>query len=398
MHAIHKKFTKIINGTTQFLVPVFQRDYKWTEDQCNRMWRDIKNAGVGTDGGHFLGSIVYVATEDSSAGCTRWLVIDGQQRLTTLTLLMVALRDYIKESKWSGGEDSPTPERIDAYSLLNGLEPDHRHYKLVLRRSDDATLRALVDRTALPENHSETILRTYELFREYVNECADPDLVYRGANNLVIVDVTLDRNIDDPQLVFESLNSTGVDLNQADLVRNYLLMGLEESSQTRLYVRYWSEVEQLFLKSGGALNSFVRDYVALETQTTRQIRDDRVYEEFKKAFPPSDIEEVERLLADLVRNARFYAAFMLGDGKTKWLDDPMGNVRRLAEVPAILVTRLYGCFEDGSLSEPDFVEALSLIESYILRRAVCRLQTRAYWTVFNRLGVCAAGKFISTDR
>ena len=385
MHAKDRKFTEIINGTTQFLVPVFQRDYKWTEEQCKRMWKDIKNSAVETDGGHFLGSIVYVAMQDSSASCTRWLVVDGQQRITTLTLLMVALRDYIDESKWSGGPDSPTREQINEDFLINGCEPFHRRYKLVLRRSDYATLRALIDRTTPPEDHSETILSAYELLREYVDSCADPDLVFRGATNLDIVEVTLHRHVDDPQLVFESLNSTGVDLSQSDLVRNYLLMGLDESTQTRMYEGHWSQVEQLFLKSGGALNSYLRDYIALVTQTTRQIRDDRVYEEFKKAFPSPGNEGIERLLDDIVRNARYYATFMIGDEKTKWLDDPMGNVRRLAEVPAILVMRLYGCFEVGSLSDAEFIQALSLIESYILRRAVCRQQTRGYWAVFNRL-------------
>ena len=384
MQAINRKFTDIINGTTQFLVPVFQRDYKWTEDQCSRMWQDIMNAGVRTDGGHFLGSIVYVATADSSAGCTRWLVVDGQQRLTTLTLLMVALRDYIKESNWSGGPDSPTPERIDAYFLINGLEPKHRRHKLRLRRSDNATLRALIDGTLVPENHSETILRAYELFLEFVKVCGNPDLVYRGASNLVIVDVTLHRKVDDPQLVFESLNSTGVDLSQADLVRNYLLMRLEEHEQTRLYEEYWSSVEELFRKSAGVMNSFIRDYVAVATHATKQIRDDRIYDEFKVAFPLLEIRQLERLLADILRNARYYAAFTIIDNNGR-LEEQMRNVRQLAQVPAILVMRLYHCFEDGSLSEPEFVRALSLIESYILRRAVCRLQTRAYWAVFNRL-------------
>ena len=108
MQAINREFTAVINGNTQFVIPVFQRDYTWTEEQCDRIWEDIKHAGDGTDRRHFLGSIVYVATGDSAASFTRWLVVDGQQRLTTLTLLMVALRDYIKETNWSGDPDSPT--------------------------------------------------------------------------------------------------------------------------------------------------------------------------------------------------------------------------------------------------------------------------------------------------
>ena len=385
MQAINRPFTAIINGNTQFLIPVFQRDYTWTEEQCDRLWEDIRRAGVGADKGHFLGSIVYVAAEDSAAGFTRWLLIDGQQRLTSLTLLMIALRDYIKDADWSGGEDSPTPEQIDAFFLKNMYQSVGRRYKLVLRRTDHDTLHALVDNKELPEHYSSLIVDAYKFFRQRLEECADPDLVYRGATDLVIVDVTLQRHIDDPQLVFESLNSTGVDLSQSDLIRNYLLMGIEESDQTRLYSEYWGKVEGLFRKSGSALNSFLRDYVALETQATRQTRDDRVYEEFKKTFLSSDIESLERLLKDLVVKAHYYAAFMIGDQKKGRLDEAMRNVRRLAVVPAILVTRLYDCHERGSLSENEFIQALTLIESYILRRAICGRQTRGYWTIFATL-------------
>ena len=385
MQAINRQFTAIINGNTQFVIPVFQRDFTWAEEQCNRLWQDIKRGGVGTEKGHFLGSIVYVAAEDSAAGFTRWLVIDGQQRLTSLTLLMIALRDYIRETGWSGDEDSPTPELIDALFLKNMHQSISRRYKLVLRRTDADTLHALVEGKALPLDYSQVIVEACDFFRERLKKCADPDLVYRGATDLIIVDVTLHRGIDDPQLVFESLNSTGVDLSQSDLVRNYLLMGLEEHDQTRLYTEYWGKIEELFQKSVGALNSFLRDYVALETLATRQTRDDRVYEEFKKTFPSSSPENLERRLDDIVVKAHYYAAFIVGDQKKGPLAEAMRNVRRLAVVPGILVTRLYICYERGSLSEKEFIQALTLIESYILRRAVCGWQTRGYWTIFATL-------------
>ena len=154
---------------------------------------------------------------------------------------------------------------------------------------------------------------------------------------------------------------------------------------TRLACTYWGKVEQLFHKSGGALNSFLRDYVALETRATRQTRDDRVYEEFKKTFPSPNLGELERRLNDLVVKAGHYATFMMGIHEKSPLEEAMRNVRRLAVVPAILVTRLYGSHERGRLSGKDFIEALTLVESYILRRAVCGRQTRGYWTVFATL-------------
>jgi uncharacterized protein with ParB-like and HNH nuclease domain len=225
MKAIDRPFTNIINGTSQFIIPVFQRDYTWdAETQCAQLWRDVLRAArAGGEHGHFLGSIVYVATGDSLAGFTRWLLIDGQQRLTTLTLLLTALRDHIRDTKWVGGENDPTPKRIDAYFLKNVQEEGDREQKLVLRRHDQATLRALIDGKELPGDASEHIRDNYNFFREQLI-AADPADVYRGVSRLLIVDVALDRQTDDPQLIFESLNSTGVDLSQSDLIRNFILM------------------------------------------------------------------------------------------------------------------------------------------------------------------------------
>ena len=207
MKAIDQPFTKIINGVMQFMIPVFQRDYSWTEAQCEHLWNDIiQIARAETDRGHFLGSIVYVATGESRSGFTRWLLIDGQQRVTTLLILMGVLRDYIDETGWTGDEDGPTSKRIDSYFLKNLQEEGDRQQKLVLRRHDQVTLKALLDGDEdWPDNPSERIRDNYEFFWEQL-ESADPGEVYRGIGRLIVVDVTLERGIDDPQLIFESLN------------------------------------------------------------------------------------------------------------------------------------------------------------------------------------------------
>ena len=192
MKAVDRPFTSIINGTTQFMIPVFQRDYTWqAEPQCAQLWRDVLRAArTGGETGHFLGAIVYVATGDSLAGFTRWLLIDGQQRLTTLTLLLAALRDHILDTGWTGGEDDPTPRRIDAYFLKNLQEEGDRQQKLVLRRHDQAALRALVDGKECPQEASERIRENYKYCREQLSG-ANPAEVYRGVVRLVIVDVGL---------------------------------------------------------------------------------------------------------------------------------------------------------------------------------------------------------------
>src|SRR5262249_40730379 len=149
-------------------------------------------------------------------------------------LLFTALRDHIREINWRGSEDGPTATRVEAYFLKNVQETGSRQHKLVLRRHDQETLRALVDGEEPPSGLSERVQDNYEFFRKRLKD-VDPELVYRGIGRLVVVDVTLDRASDDPQLVFESLNSTGVDLSQSDLIRNFILMRLPEPEQTRLY-------------------------------------------------------------------------------------------------------------------------------------------------------------------
>ena len=385
MKAIDCPFTKIINGTTQFVIPVFQRDYSWTEPQCAQLWSDVLRAAKSRDErGHFLGSVVYIATGDSLAGFTRWLLIDGQQRLTTLTLLLTALRDHIRGTGWAGGENDPTPKRIDAYFLKNVQEEGERERKLVLRRHDQATLTALLDEKELPNEVSDRIRENYDFFREQLSE-TDPSDVYRGISRLVIVDVALDRQTDDPQLIFESLNSTGIDLSQSDLIRNFILMRLPEKEQTTLYEAYWSKIGSLFLGSEWIFDAFARDYVALKVQASKQEKANEIYYAFRDLFPElrDRLGGIENTLADMLRFARYYAAFSLGRGVAGNIATHLGRVRHLVDVPAGLVMRLYECHARlRTLSEQEFLEGLALVESYVLRRAICGYQTRGYWQIF----------------
>lgn len=389
MKALDSPFTKIINGTTQFVIPVFQRDYTWdAETQCAQLWRDVLRASrTSGERGHFLGSIVYIATGDSLAGFTRWMLIDGQQRLTTLTLLLAALRDHIREIKWTGGENDPTPKRIEAYFLKNVQEEGDREQKLVLRRHDQATLRAILDGKELPKDASEHVRDNYNYFREQLS-VVDPADVYRGIGRLVIVDVSLDRQTDDPQLIFESLNSTGVDLSQADLIRNFILMRLPEKEQTDLYETYWSKIEALFQGSEWTFDAFARDYVALKTQASKQEKAAEIYYAFREFFPTlrETSGGLDKALANMLRHARHYAAFSIGRDVAGERGRALAEIRRHVDVPAILVMRLLECRDHlNVLSEDEFLEALGLIESYTVRRAICGYQTRSYWQIFANL-------------
>lgn len=392
MKAVNRAFTTLIQGTKQFVIPVFQRDYSWTPEQCEQLWTDVLRAG-DTDAGspHFMGSIVYVSAGLPAAAFSSWMVIDGQQRLTTLTLLLIALRDHIYNTDWVGDEDSPTEAKIDEYFLKNRLELGSKRYKLALRGHDDATLTLLVA-GEYPEGpaSSQPIMDAYDWFMERLRTESDPDLidrVYRGIGMLEIVEVTLDHS-DHPQLVFESLNSTGVDLTESDLIRNYILMNLSEAEQTRLYEKYWSKIEHLFRNANRDIDFFLRDYVVLKTlppkpNAVSQPRRDRIYDGFKE-FRRKQPQDLEELLQEMVQFAGYYLDLVEPRAEQSPLFDAMRHVRSLGTTHAVLGMKLYDCYKraEPTLSQAEFEEALRLIESYVVRRAVLGLQNRAYWDVF----------------
>ena len=390
MKAVDQSFGLIVNGNKQFVIPAFQRNYRWQRPQCFQLWNDILRGDTEGDKGHFLGPFVTVL-ESGAAAFSRWMVIDGQQRLTTLTLLLTALRDHIRETSWVGEE--PTPQQIDAYFLKNEHERDGRHYKLVLRRHDNETLQLLVDGKDPSEApaQAELLVDAYRYFRELLTS-SDVSLerIYQGIADLRIVDVTLQRGIDNPQLVFESVNSTGVDLTQSDLIRNYLLMGLAEAEQTRLYNEYWSKLEDDFRRAGSVPDSFLRDYIALRQQSSTQLRSDEIYGEFKAYRHSQDGESTEALLANMVKFGRYYASFLWPDRiSSKPLADAIRQVQGegIGSTHAMLVVKLYDCYQRELMEETDFIRALTLVKSYLVRRAVLRCQTRSYWVVFARIAL-----------
>ena len=398
MHAGDKLFRQIIEGRIQFVVPVFQRDYKWGAKEWQRLWDDINRAGSDSllrnpDAGHFLGSLTQINTGRSTPSLSSWLVIDGQQRLATLTILVTALRDYIAETGWfeDGG---PTADLLDDLFLKNRHEKGNGKYKLSLRRADDATLHAFVDGKdlgSLESVPSGQVAAAYEFFRERLRNC-NPAMVYNSIASLKIVEVTLNRDYDDPQFVFESLNDTGVDLSPGDMVRNYLLMRLEEQEQTRLYTEYWSKIEGHFRDDKGQINdgefnSFLQNYLALKRRERRRPAPaNRIYEEFKRYKDTLAETALEELLADIRRFAGYYAAFQ---GRaaipSPGLADAMRYTRRRGTAPMPLLLRLWDCFDyQRTLTEKEFIQVLGIIESYLLRRTVMGFQTRwnSYWSIF----------------
>ena len=388
MKGTHAQFSALLNKTVQYRIPVFQRDYLWEESQCAQLFQDIVRIGSEKDAKpHFVGSVVTINAKEGTAteSYHEWIVIDGQQRLTTLMLLIAALRDHIVETQWVGTDEGPTKARLTGYYLMNEHEIGDRRYKLVLRGHDQITLRRVVDGRSLNpgESHSERIRAAYSYFRTQLGKAdTDPSAIYRGINGLQIVDVMLERGVDDPQLVFESMNSTGLALSQSDLIRNYLLMNLEEQQQSDLYSEYWRPMEDVFRGVPWEFDEFFRAYVSW--QIRREVRADAVYAEFRH-YHGDESQDTEQLLEDLKRCSLYYAAFILGREDT-WptMAEPLRRIRQLAGDPvSILVMRLFECHDrHQAVTREQLSRCFGIIESYLLRRAICGLPPNSYGRVF----------------
>jgi uncharacterized protein with ParB-like and HNH nuclease domain/predicted transport protein len=388
MNAQDLPLTQLLDGAKQFIVPIFQRDYSWGTKHCQQLWNDILRVGGDpTARAHFLGSVVYIAAEDNQAAIPRWLLIDGQQRLTTVTLLLTALRDRLKANT-SEDEELPSSEELEDRFLRNRHGKGDRRSKVMLRRADNEALMSLLAGQALEETAAETVRENYAFFLERLAE-ADLARVYAGIAKLVIVDVSLTRGHDDPQMIFESLNSTGLDLTQADLIRNFVLMRLDDELQTRLYEEYWRPIELEFgTRYRSEFDKFCRDFLVLKLRPSKHLRADAIYHHFRTYFYSETANcTVEDVLAELRRFAGYYVRFSLGRESDHQFAAASGRLRALVEVASPLMLRLHDCHaRTGAFDSRDFAEAIELLESYVFRRSACDMQTRSLYQIFAGIG------------
>lgn len=289
MRAIENGLFKFLQKSAQFIIPIYQRQYSWTDTQCDQLWKDIIRAGTTNLEAHFIGSVVYVERGlYRHSDVPQLLIIDGQQRLTSTTLLIAALAAELKLRQTLQTEaviDSTNYKKLKKNYLCNDAEDGDLFYKLQLTKADDPQLRSIIDGEKIEDMRSSSrIIQNYLFFSGRLQRCTNEQLaqIYLGLQKLLIVDIALDRERDNPQLIFESLNSTGLDLSQSDLIRNYVLMRLDRKSQEHLYNKYWYPMEQDFGNGeySWLFNQFIRDYLTLKTNKPPRLGD--VYEAFKK--------------------------------------------------------------------------------------------------------------------
>ncbi|WQT46747.1 DUF262 and DUF1524 domain-containing protein [Helicobacter pylori] len=362
------------NQKNQFVIPIYQRLYSWEKEQCKQLWDDIIKIG-GNDkmDGHFIGSILYVLDGPYSTSYNKILIIDGQQRLTTITLLLIALRNHLS--------DEVKRKEIEDHYLINSDKDGDKKFRLILSESDKDTLLSLIDKDRRkPSEPSSKIVENFKLFEEWVSNTDKLETIFKGLEKLMIVEIALEKGKDDPQLIFESMNSKGIELAQTDLIRNYIVMETEIEKQEGFYNKYWRAMEEEFKQNKKWFDRFVRHYLTIKTREIPNIN--KVYVALKD-YQQKERIGIEDLLKDLQKYCGYFCRIVFKKESDKDLNKALGFLVDLEmDVIYPLLLELYSDYSDGVLSKADFRRSIALIESYICRRAVCGLGTNSLNKVF----------------
>ncbi|WRC56375.1 DUF262 and DUF1524 domain-containing protein [Helicobacter pylori] len=368
------------NQKNQLVIPIYQRVYSWEKEQCKQLWDDIiKIGGDDKMDGHFIGSILY-ALDGITHSDNALLIIDGQQRLTTITLLFIALRNHLSEEVEILEKFSR--KKIENRYLINSNKDGDKKFRLILSESDKDTLLFLIDKNKRkPSEPSLKIVENFKLFEEWIRKNTDKlETIFKGLEKLMIVWIALDKGKDDPQLIFESMNSKGIELTQTDLIRNYIVMETEVKKQEDFYNQYWRAMEEDFKQNETLFNRFVRHYLTIKTGKIPKEKE--VYEDFKDYQQKEGIE-IEDLLKDLQKYCGYFCQIAFKKEADKDLNKALSFLVDLEmDVVYPLLLELYSDYSDGVLSKQDFIPIIALIESYICRRAVCGLGTNSLNKIF----------------
>ena len=387
MKATEAKLLDFLGSRRQFIIPIYQRTYSWEEPECRQLWDDILRSGTDEAiSAHFVGSIVYI--EESLYQVTNQsplLVIDGQQRLTTVTLLIEALARQLGGNEPVNGFSA---RKLRNRYLCDPDEDGEAAHKLLLTQTDKETLLAIIGQKPIPAEQSLRLMENFAFFKKQVKALGDNlEALCKGLDKLIVVDIALTRDHDNPQLIFESMNSTGRELSQADLIRNFILMGLEPHHQEQLYNDYWRPMEIAFGQEAYSkhFDGFMRHYLTLKTGKIPQVR--KVYEAFKSYARSPQVDDIDTLVADVKTFADYYCAMALDRETDPALAIAFADLRELnVDVAYPFLLELYDDYANGQLSLEELEKTVRLVESYVFRRAVCGIPTNSLNKTFSTFG------------
>ncbi len=406
MDANDVNFLQFLTAPHQLIVPIYQRNYSWTEKQCERLWNDILKIAKKKDIYHFIGSIVFISPGAYQPSIIqKSLLIDGQQRICTIILLLHALGKVIEEkniklevtqeqvtreqvTQEQVTREQVTREQINSLYIFNSQMTDMLKYKLLMNRNDKKLLIDILnDREILDvKNRSSLLFRNYKLFLKKIHESESKlNNLYFGLRKLMVVSVSLTRDHDQPQLIFESLNSTGQALTKTDLIRNYILIDLKTTEQEKIYNDFWFPMDKMFISDPGQFDRFIRDYLTLKTNLIPKI--DNIYDDFKK-FTENFIEKTEprvrnyeiirALIKDIYQYSKIYSKIAFSSELDISLRESFALINKLkVSVAYPFLLKVYNDYKQNIIKKDVFLEILNLIETYVFRRSICEVPTNS---------------------
>lgn len=370
---------------TVFSIPVYQRNYDWKYDQCRQLLIDILEVGKNSEiPAHFIGSIVYILDSVYSIGdVTEFTVIDGQQRITTIILIYAVIR-YLAEKY----ENKKLQEKIEETYLKNKFAPESEKLKLKSTENNRDSLNFVLDFKDgnYWKGDYSRIIENFNFFKDQIN-IDNYETVLNGLNKLIFVEIALDRKNDNPQRIFESINSTGLDLSQADLIRNYILMGLKRDEQEKLFKNYWEPIEKNAKDetlNKNEVSRFIRDYLTLKNKTVPKEND--VYATFKKQFPNRD-EDFNNVLSELLKLSAFYNKLLNPENeKEKTINRELEYIKQL-EINSMypFLVKVYEDYSIDTINKEIFIDILKLLQSFVFRRLIVGVGANSMYQIFMTL-------------
>lgn len=371
--------TEIINlldNRIQFRIPIYQRVYSWGIDNCQRLWDDIVRIGEKTHSNqrHFIRSIIYFDENDSPASSIRTnSIIDGQQRLTTISLLIKALSKCIKQYNIDTNFSS---DKLEEYGLFNRHGKQDLRFKLQLSKRDNPIFKKILDEKPLTEKErGSELFKNYSFFEKKIT-MENASLLCQGLDKLLVIDVRLMRNEDDPQLIFETINSTGKELGETDKIRNWVFIDLDLETQNRYYTDFWEPMERSFGRNFPEdFEFFLRQYLALKLR--KYVNERKVYTEFIRWR--QDKPDRTELIEDIVKFSKYYVNMRYVKEKDEPLKIAFKNLKDISFKPCYsLLMGVYSDFKDGLIDTDEFVDILTIVESHYIRKQICSSGTAGF--------------------
>lgn len=376
MKANEKYLIRFLESSdTNFMIPVYQRNYDWKKEQCKQLYDDLVNMIRNNYKTHFFGTIVSIYNDSSRS--REYLIIDGQQRITTISLLLLAIYDLLDKDILKS--NTIIKEKILNQYLINQYCNDECKIKLKPIKEDRNAFERLFNEEELLEESNITINYRY-FYERIIDGEITIDELYNAIERLMIVEIELKSGEDDPQLIFESLNSTGLDLTDADKVRNFILMNQPSKRQEELYNNYWNKVEK---NTNYRVTQFIRDYLTMKENKIPNIN--KIYINFKRYIEESKID-IEVCLKDMLKFSTYYKSLISNSTKIKEVDKVIKHINKLeVTVSYPFLLEVFDDYYNNIINEYELFEILKVIESYIFRRIICKTPTNALNKVFMNL-------------